>query len=235
MNEDLELKLFLNKPIPIDDIGFLKPLTISQIADLGYSTYNTYLALLISDLSNIDIKNAKSYYQYLVTISQENIDNGKVICGALSLFFDDYSGFANNKFYIGKKEDQRYIEENKFNKIAFILKKQYCIPDKIEKETVPQFANDKQRDIYEKLMEGRKHKREKEYINFTSVINIVKHGGKSFITSKDIQAMTIYELHNSYNTILNLDTFDREYGKYLAGENPKNLHIQKHWTQLIKI
>jgi hypothetical protein len=103
-----------------------------------------------------------------------------------------------------------------------------------EPEKLPEFKNERQRDVYMKLMEGRRRKSKQDNVNLVSIANAVQHGGKSFISYKEIMDMTIPQLYNSYSSILGVDFFEREYSKYLTGEKPENLDLT-HWSERLKL
>lgn len=104
---------------------------------------------------------------------------------------------------------------------------------KMEIEPEPEFKNERQRDIYNKIMEGRRRKAEKDAETIADMIDVVQFGGKSFVSYDEIEKFTIQQLMHAYITILNIDGFNISFGQYQAGVDPKDLDLE-HWVNKIK-
>ena len=105
---------------------------------------------------------------------------------------------------------------------------------KIEVENIPDFKNDRQRDVYYKIMEGRRRQAEKNKIELSTMMNIVVHGGNGFVPYYELLKMTIYQLINSYKAIMDIDICNRNYQQYLAGADVNKIDMS-HWSEKIKI
>jgi hypothetical protein len=63
---------------------------------------------------------------------------------------------------------------------------------------------------------------------------MVMHGGKSFIPYNEVRNFTISQLYNSYSAIVQVDYSNKEFDKYLAGADPKDLDLT-YITERLKI
>ena len=139
----------------------------------------------------------------------------------------------NNEAIIVIKERTMITKEN-FDELGDIVLK-ICMMKRQKPEKMPEFKNDRQRDIYMKIMEGRRRKSAEESMSLADIINSVCHGGKSFIPYREVIEMTMYQLYNSFGSIITMDTYDREYRQYIGGADPEDLDIKIHWSQKLKI
>ncbi len=129
-------------------------------------------------------------------------------------------------------ENNGLVDRENFDDIADVILKINNIK-KTEIEPEPEFENDRQKDIYNKIMEGRRRKAEREYYTFNDIIHVVQFGGKSFISYDEILKFTVYQLIDAFTTILCIDGFNINFGQYQAGADPKQLDLE-HWTNKIK-
>lgn len=152
------------------------------------------------------------------------------------IYFNKYN-YNIEVYYIDKDRMWKYrvIDRNNFDKLADIIL-QINNSERMIKEKEPEFKNDIQRDIYYKIKEGRKRKEEKNKISIGTILNVVMHGGKSFIPYREVKTMTLPQVMNSFNTILGIDDWDINFKKYLAGADPKKDELDlTYWVHKIKI
>jgi len=129
-------------------------------------------------------------------------------------------------------ENNGLIDRTNFDDIAdMILKINFTERKEIKPE--PKFKSKRKKDIYNKIMEGRRRKQEKDAHTIADMVRIVQFGGKSFINFDTIQEFTIYQLIDTYMSILSIDSFNIKFWQYHAGADPKELNLE-HWTEEIK-
>ncbi len=129
-------------------------------------------------------------------------------------------------------ENNGLIDRTNFDDIAdMILKINFTERKEIKPE--PKFKSKRKKDIYNKIMEGRRIKQEKDAHTIADMVRIVQFGGKSFINFDTIQEFTIYQLIDTYMSILSIDSFNIKFWQYHAGADPKELNLE-HWTEEIK-
>jgi hypothetical protein len=213
--------------------------SIKEILEYGESEfYNLITPFIITkDFLGVPEDNMEfSIYDYILYIThiRENFFD------AISYFMkinkeEDIKIYPNenNEIIIIVKERSMITKEN-FDDISNIIL-QICMVKKQKPEKIPKFKNDRQRDIYIKLMEGRKRKSMEEAMSLADVINNVCHGGESFIPYREVIEMTMYQLYNSLGSIITKDAYNREYQKYIGGADPEDLDIKMHWSKKLKI
>lgn len=245
IDESTKLQLISGIPINVNGVCDVYPLKIGEIAKLKYENYQIYLSNMIADpkdyFDNMDNKNEVDYtdirsYDIIVNSFKYGDDNYKnFITNVMQTFLkeDVYFLFDECIFGIGKIEDCRIIDSNIFEEIKRILKLQNCIKDIVE-EKKPNIQNERQRDVYEKIMAGRKRKEQENAINFVTIYNSIVHGSKSFVPYSEVNNLTVYQLYNTYESIFKIETYQQNFKMLLAGAKSEDLDL-KHWSQAIKI
>lgn len=146
--------------------------------------------------------------------------------------FSDYNDDMLSNIYFIDVEDSGIISRLNYDAISqAILDINYI--ERVKPEPTPEFDNDRQRDVYEKIMEGRRRNAEKNSMSIVDMIDIVQYGGKSFIPYKDILEFTIPQIKHGFSVISGIDAFSIEFSKYCGGAAPKDLDLE-HWMHIIK-
>lgn len=240
----------------------IKSPTIEDIVEIGEDTFKKYLIpfTITTDILVLDedmkqefktfdlffIKDGDDYY-----LKHNDETFVEILINSLKFYFQEevsimtakdfkYAnimdlGYPDNileNIYYILIENNGIIDRDNFDEVAdMILKINYA--KKIEIEPEPEFQNDRQRDIYNKIMEGRRRKAEKESQTLGEMIDVVQFGGKSFVSYKEIKDFTIQQLIHAYMTILSIDNFQINFGQYQAGADPQKLDLE-HWVSKIK-
>ena len=256
------LQLRFNKEIEINKFKIKSP-TVRDIVDIGEEKYRKYLIPFTTskEILNYDdeiLKDIKDFDLFFIKTSEgkyvleyEEMPFISILLDSLEFYFKEkallltgkdlkYGGIVDfgypddvlsNIFFI-LIENNGIIDRDNFDDIAdMILKINYAKKMKVDKP--PEFKNERQRDIYNKIMEGRRRKAEKESETFADMIDVVQFGGKSFVRFDEIEKFTVQQLIHSYITILSIDNFNINFGQYQAGVDPKDLDLD-HWTKKIK-
>lgn len=103
---------------------------------------------------------------------------------------------------------------------------------RIRKLVPPENLNDIQRDIWIKTMKGRQRRAEKESIEFNDIVNIIIHFNNGF-KYKDTLDLTVLQLFNTFNVLMQKDRFDRYYQLYSSGQFEIKEHTP-HWINSIQ-
>lgn len=103
---------------------------------------------------------------------------------------------------------------------------------KYEKKKI--FANERQRDIWEKLQEGRKRNAKKNELRLEDVLNICEFGGKYHIPIDQIEKWSLWRILNCYKVIMGISNYKDSFDLFLISGN-KELIEGKHWTEVIKL
>jgi len=124
------------------------------------------------------------------------------------------------------------LNKNNFDEFAEIILN-VCGRERVKVEKKV-FANDRQRDIWEKLQEGRRRNAKKNELKMEDILNICEFGGKYYIPIEEIIKWSIWRIINCYKTITGISSYENSFDIFLvSGEN--KLIEGKHWTELIKI
>jgi hypothetical protein len=138
--------------------------------------------------------------------------------------------FDNRVINIG---DTGVVNRDNFEEMCDIIMK-INDREKQEVEKPPVFQNERQKDIYEKIMAGRKRQQQRDQINIATMINTIVHGGRSFIPYREVMKMTFWQMLNSYKAVLTLDNWAINYPVMTVQIDPKGMDLS-HWSKLIKI
>lgn len=230
-------------PVYIQGIGKLNQPTMSDILKNGQDYYDllTYpflvdLSKVISDEQSMEYKPFDLFFlsrdnsEFL--LQQQGIPLLVILVEALKLYFDVEIELSMDTKTINIK-DQGVINGDNFEELCDVVRQ---INDKTpqEDEKPPVFQNERQKDIYEKIMAGRKRQQMRDQVNLSTIINTVVHGGKSFIPYREVMQMTFWQLLNSYKTILQMDNWKTNYPVMTVQIDPKDMDLS-HWNKLIKI
>lgn len=230
--DNLNLYLKVQKPIEFYDICIIYQPSFDEILD--YKIHNFEKLLLpfyitvesIEEqlneeqkniLTNFDLVCSSQEFMYYLVASLEFFCKSKIDFDENGISFDEFNGKLN---------------KNNFDEYAEIILK-ICGRErpKIEKKV---FANERQKDIWEKLQEGRSRNEKRNELKLEDLLNVCEFGGKYHIPIEEITKWSLWRIINCYKTIMGISTYEDSFSIYLiSGE--KNLIEGKHWTELIKL
>lgn len=246
------LTYLLNDYIITDEFGTINFFTINDLLILKEKGYNKFIYPYRLSLELFGVENSSTEVKtFDLFFIRKKI---KIIEGEEETILDY---LINSLEYIYKTEKKKKIaqvvpiQDNDFRKCKIIIRNEphniilhrdnfdkfaeiilnSCYEEKFKIEKPPIFKNDRQKDIYYKIQEGRKRKNKGQEIDINTIISIVMSEYKK--SKEDMRKMTLYELNTSFQSIIAKDTFNREYSKYLVGEDPKKLELT-HWFIKIK-
>jgi hypothetical protein len=243
-----KLQLYFSETIEIDDIGTLYQPTIDEIVKPGFGEqkYNDLIEPFITSTDMFDINEQyKGVIKNFDLFFMRDKDGGKILKHSnkkdmLEVLIESL------KFYFKVDEikvDEHYmsilvgytglIHRNNYDMLSDLILEINNVK-RPEVEKVPEFKSERQRDVYTKLMAGRRRNQQKNNLNLISIANMVMHGGKSFIPYNEVRNFTISQLYNSYSAIVQVDYSNKEFDKYLAGADPKDLDLT-YITERLKI
>lgn len=229
LNEEL---LLMGLPIYINKVGKIYQPTINKIITIGEKNYFNLISPLIIN-ENYLVDEYKDMDFYDVLFLKNNYIFLQQTMVALSLFFkQDISIGANSTNLIFKIGNDGIINKNNFPIVQNVIKKIHCIKEP-EIEKLPKNMTDEQKRIHEKMQYHRNRVAKRESPTLKDIINIVMHGGSSFIPYKTIGEFTYYQLINSYHVILSMNS----YNEYLQYKTSMKFEVEEdlpHWTKIIK-
>lgn len=257
-----KLKLRFAKEIKVNDFTIKIP-TTERIIKLGERVFKKYTMpyALTKDIIQCDqntLSQLRDFDLFFMTdgtgdylLKYEGVPFLHILLDSLRFYFQEEVSFMTAKdlkyagtvdlgysddilsnIYLILIENNGIIDRENFDIIANTILEINNVK-KMEIEPEPEFKNERQRDIYNKIMEGRRRKAEKDAETIADMIDVVQFGGKSFVSYDEIEKFTIQQLMHAYITILNIDGFNISFGQYQAGVDPKDLDLE-HWVSKIK-
>ncbi|GLC79202.1 hypothetical protein [Lacrimispora brassicae] len=238
MNHDIYLDLITGDDIPFKDIKIHQP-TLREIKEIGVNTYNQIMMpyTLTTDcfkgsegndplnlLEDVLIKN-KEFASCLV-YSLAILANPKDILlhdKYLELVFEETTG-----------KHSFIIDKNNFDELADIVLK-INANKKVEVEKTPENMSDRQKDIWEKMQEGRKRHNKKNELHLFDIINICEFAGKYHIQISEIMNWTLWRIMNCYKAILSMKSYDDNLKICLVSGDGKSISGDNHWYPQLMI
>ena len=231
--ENLNLYLKLQKPIPFYDICMIYQPSLEEILDYGVEDFEK---LLLPYYITID-----SLPDEITEEEKQNLTNFELVCSSqdiVNFLFVSLEFFCKCKIDVDEKGiifdgyNGRLNKDN-FDEFAEIVLK-ICGRERPKKEKIPIFKNDRQRDIWEKLQEGRRRSAKNNEVKMEDIINYCEFGGRSYIPIEEIKKWTIWRIMNCYSSTIGVSAYNDSFRIYLvSGE--KSLIENKHWTDLLKL
>jgi len=232
--ENLNLYLKLQKPIPFYDICMIYQPSFEEILDYRLEEFEK---LLLPYYITVD----SLFDDEITEEEKEGLNTFDLLCSSqdvVSFLFLSLEFFCKNKFDVDEQGIffdgfKGRLNKNNFDEFAEIILK-ICGRERPVKEKKPVFKNDRQRDIWEKLQEGRRRNAKNNEVKLEDIINYCEFGGRSYIPIEEIKKWTIWRIINCYSSIMGISTYNDHFRIYLvSGE--KSLIENKHWTDLLKL
>ena len=128
-------------------------------------------------------------------------------------------------------DENRIIYRDNFESIReIILLTNAC--NKFEIEEEPTFENERQKDIYEKLKNGRQKSSESNRMSLKRLINITMVYTNYLINDK-IQEMTMFQLYNTYSSFSVKDGYELNMSYVPIVADTSKLDLE-HWSNKLK-
>lgn len=236
-----KFELLLSKSIYLNGIGELHIPTINDILKMGgINMYNVLLLPYILSTESLDNNDKKQYKNLdlvfmkkngILEYSVEGISYLDLLLESLKFYFkkDVVPNTKQKTISIGTTG---IIDRNNFDGLSdLMLKINFKQRPKVEK--IPEFKNERQRDVYNKIMAGRRRKESKDSLTLADMTNIIVHSGVSYISYKEVCDMTIYQFYNSYYMITNTNNFRLNYPSPCLWVSIEGNEIPK-WTDIYK-
>jgi hypothetical protein len=158
-----------------------------------------------------------------------------ILCKTICYFTKNHPKYIEQyKAIIFDNNSKSFINRDNFDDFAELIIRMNGV-QKFKIQKMPEFKTERAKESWIKLHSGRtKTAKENEIFLLDKIIAIML-GSKSFIPKNIIKEFNIYEFNTVFNGVLNLDTWDRDFEKYLVGTEPKDLQIKKHWLYSLKL
>ena len=241
---DMNLKLLRGKPIEIEMVGKVYPITLNDIVDITIEKYYQFLSLLCVDkisiqkLLNIDDEIGVFEFIYINCIKNDEYKN--FILEALEYFLREKIGLCDYGFYVGFIENNKIINEQIFEEIVKIIKLQNCLVSKVEKEKYKP-VNERARKILEKLkkdqltrekIKQRQANEDGESLDLFDLVSILSAYGNN-INIFNIWDLTFFQFNNQFNRMKILKDCETNIQILMHTTEPDKVEYQ-HWLSKIE-
>ena len=231
MDKDLRLALMTGIDIPIPECKLVvhQP-RIEEIAFLGDTPFFTgtqtlclYKSMFVQ--GNVDLDDIKNFQIFMMVMTEkETADKKRCVLDVLKLLFPDYKVLLTPRSLVFQKEglDTIMIDEDNFEFLQETLRQIFCVNQGPMDQQAFNPADDKAREIAEKLMRGRQRVAAQKgtsnssiFVRYLSVLSIGLN-----IPIQNLQKYTMfqfYDLIERYSLYMNWDIDIRT---RLAGGKP---------------
>lgn len=239
--ESLQLKCLANLPITIDNIS-IKPKTLIDIVDLGYSVYNQYLNIFCFNAHEVSkVFNTKdlTHYQYICGL----IFDGRYssfIFNAVKYFLNiDIKVHESGIMYYVKDNTPIIIEENTFNDIAYAIQLQNALIKDESNAEVYDPADAKAKAIIEKLKKSReklnkakkKNGDEEQGLTLLELISVVSCNCNN-LNIINVWNLNLFQFNDQFNRMVLLDNYRVNIRALLAGAKQEEMEME-NWMKKI--
>lgn len=231
MDKDLRLALMTGIDIPIPECKLVvhQP-RIEEIAFLGDTPFFTgtqtlclYKSMFVQ--GNVDLDDIKNFQIFMMVMTEkETADKKRCVLDVLKLLFPDYKILLTPRSLVFQKDglDTVMIDEDNFEFLQETLRQIFCVNQGPMDQQAFNPADDKAREIAEKLMRGRQRVAAQKgtsnssiFVRYLSVLSIGLN-----IPIQNLQKYTMfqfYDLIERYSLYINWDIDIRT---RLAGGKP---------------
>ena len=232
MISNLLVYLIGQKSIKFNNI-IIHQTPLNDILEYGIDKYNMLLLPFLLDVSDFEISSDLMKQNInifdILTLTEETftmlLNSISFFCKTDEIKFDEQKGI----FYVY----DGYIDRNNFDEFANIILK-FNAKQKIQREKPPANMTQKQKEIWEKLQQGRKRTEEKSQVDLIDLINICQFGGNYYIPITDVFNWSMFNITRCYKTIVGKSTYEDTFDIYcVTGE--EKLIKNRHWTELVKV
>ena len=240
---DIRLALMCGSDIPIPEIqAVIHQPKIKEIALIGEADF--FVAIQCLNVNKDFLRQDKtllqntSNFQIFMTIMLEKETKDKKLATQqlLQLLFPQYTVmFTPRSILLQGKETSQIIDENNFDALQEILKQIFCVSNKNNQQAGFNPANEKAREIAEKLMRGRQRVAELNgsanasiFSQYLSILTI----GLSSMSLQELMELTMFQLYDLVERYQLYISWDIDIRSRLAGAKPddrpenwmKNIH-----------
>jgi hypothetical protein len=233
---NMKMKLLAGLPIGVSNIGGISPKTLREISVEGYTEFMRHLGILTLDAEKSDIfKSIKDIDLSKYTILEIAFGFGgelfEMLHKAVEFFcgIEVISDFNAIGFNVG---NTGLLTKDNYKEFVSVIKLQCCLngEDELEEEFKP--ANDKAREIIEKLKKTREMLKEakasdESRMDISDIISAVSAKSNA-INKFNVWDLTLYQLYDEYNRLRMIDEYYTSIKALMAGAEKVEL---VHWSE----
>ena len=231
MDKRLALMCGIDLPIPECQIAIHQP-SIKEISYIGEENFFQGIQCLCLNKTmfikdETVLANTNNFQIFMTIMSEKDAADKKFsVQQVCTLFFPNYKvAFTPKSMLLVGKEGSIIIDENNFEKLQEIISDICCLKTGPMDQTAFNPANQKAREIAEKLMQGRQkvaeQKGQKNASVFTQYLSILTVGLPGTQLSQ-LRDLTMYQLYDLMERYMLYVSWDIDIRCRLAGGNPDN-------------
>lgn len=240
MNKDIRLALMTGIDIPVPECKLIihQP-RIEEIAYLGDTNFFTgtqtlclYKSMFIQ--GNVDLEDIKNFQIFMmVMLEKETADKKRCVLDVLKLLFPEYKILLTPNSLIFQKEntDNIIIDENNFDFLQEALRLIFCVNQGPMDQQAFNPADEKAKEIAEKLMRGRKRVAAQKgssnssiFVRYLSVLSVALN-----TPIHELQKYTMFQFYDLIERYALFMNWDMDIRTRLAGGKP-DTHPD-HWMK----
>lgn len=251
LTDDEVLKFISGVPVLFDDVCAIYPLTLHEIITVGYSVFQQYLGILISEKPVLDEHQDSEFkkviaeltdFQYFLMMTQLDANINVLVKEAFKLFTHEEVTFSLEppQIIIGPIEEQHFLNENNFYEFQRILRRMYFIEQDGEEIVINADDPPHVRRLKEKMRMNREKvrkakakqsAREKTELKFSDLIGSICINNCG-LNMENIWNITYYAFHDQLKRMGWRDQFNINNQAAMAGAKIKKSQL-KHWMRSI--
>lgn len=240
MKDNYYLELIRQKPIHYKELVF-HPVSFGYICDhLGLEMFHQILIPFCITKESLQVPDEELASCDLF----EDIllkDQGMLTCIALTIQLfcktDDVRK-KENAILVFTDPDQPdsyfTIDKDNFEDICEIILLMNG-KEKIKARKQPKAMSNKQREIWEKLQEGRRKEDSKNEVHIYDMLNVCEFGGSYRIPVDEMENWTLWKIMNCYKARMNMKAYDDSLKICLVSGDAKSISGDNHWHHKLLI
>ena len=240
---DIRLALMCGSDIPIPEIqAAVHQPKMKEIALIGEADFFVAIQCLNVDKNLLRqdktlLQNTSNFQIFMTIMSEKETKDKKLATQQLlSLLFPNHNiMFTPRSILLQGKENSSTIDDSNFEFLQEILKQVFCVSNKNNQQAGFNPANEKAREIAEKLMRGRQRVAEQNgsanasiFSQYLSILTV----GLSSMSLQELMDLTMYQLYDLIERYQLYISWDIDIRSRLAGAKPddrpdnwmKNIH-----------
>lgn len=225
-----ELKLILGLPFEVGDYYIVHPLTIQEIAEMGYTELQYYLNIFLIGWESFDInldedeKTDEKLYKMIRELFYESDEFFELFNKACNIFLKRPLAMSKKQSLEPKQFTRisKFFSKEVYGEMVEILNKQYLVSKKVEKKR--KFANERARKLHEQLEKNKKkaekyNKNKPQFGDLISSLRWILGMNKS-----EILELSLYELYDGLKRKQVIDKVGHLFTAIYSGSiNPKSI------------
>jgi hypothetical protein len=223
----------MQEPIDFHDICIIHQPSFGEILKYKIPKFEQLLLPYYITIDSLNVELSEEQKNQIKSFDIVMSSFGIVRLLYKSLKFFTKSRIRHDSYGLYMEGFKGRLNRDNFDEFAEIIL-DICARKRPEKEKIPVFANERQKDIWLKLQEGRKRNSRRNELRLEDVLQVCEYGGEYYISKDIIRSFTLWEIMNCYKAKVGMSNYKDSFSIYLiSGE--KSLIEDKHWTELIKI